>query len=87
MKTVSMVAAICASIFVVAAHPALASDKVSNSTASVGQEQGSSAAKGRDDKKKYCANVVPDTGSRMAKKVCRTKSEWSEEGVEVDAKN
>ena len=36
--------------------------------------------------KRVCINVVPDTGSRMARRVCRTKAEWAEEGVDLGAK-
>jgi hypothetical protein len=36
--------------------------------------------------KKYCANITPDTGTRMSRRVCKTKAEWSEEGVELGAK-
>ncbi len=36
-------------------------------------------------KTKVCINVIPDTGSRMARRVCRTKSEWRDEGIQIDA--
>ena len=35
--------------------------------------------------KKYCANIIPSTGSRMAKRTCKTKTEWADEGVDVTA--
>ena len=36
--------------------------------------------------KKVCINVIPDTGSRMGRRMCKTKAEWAEQGVELDAR-
>lgn len=34
---------------------------------------------------RVCLNVVPDTGSRMARRMCNTKTEWVDEGVDLNA--
>jgi hypothetical protein len=36
--------------------------------------------------KKVCINVVMDTGSRMTRRMCKTKAEWADEGVDLDAR-
>jgi hypothetical protein len=35
--------------------------------------------------KEYCIMEMPETASRVAKRVCRTKAEWTAEGVEIKA--
>lgn len=34
----------------------------------------------------YCGNVIFDTGSRIARRMCKTKEEWSDQGVELAPK-
>lgn len=36
--------------------------------------------------KRYCVNITPETGTRMSRRVCRTKAEWADEGIEVGGK-
>lgn len=36
--------------------------------------------------KRVCMNVVLDTGSRLARRMCMTKAEWANEGVDLDAR-
>jgi hypothetical protein len=33
---------------------------------------------------RVCVNVVPDTGSRMARRICKTQTEWADEGVDLN---
>ena len=35
---------------------------------------------------KICINIIPDTGSRMARRTCKTRAEWAEEGLDLDAR-
>ena len=34
--------------------------------------------------RRYCMKVAPMTGSRLTSTECKTKKEWSREGVDVD---
>ena len=66
------------------AQPVSAADGAAAAGPSAAEARGTAAAAA--PAKKYCANITPDTGSRMSRKVCKTKAEWSEEGVELGAK-
>ena len=71
------------------AQPSIAAD-TAGASATAAAAVGAAAAKSQAkpaQPKKYCVNVIPDTGSRMARKSCRTKEEWAEEGVDVGSKN
>ena len=43
------------------------------------------SAAAKDQARKFCV-VDTLTGSRLSKKVCRTRAEWAEEGVSVGGK-
>ena len=87
MKNVSKLATVCLAVFAVAATPALAAGDANNVTATVAASPAEIASKARSANKKYCVNVMPDTSTRVARKVCRTKADWAAEDVDVDAKN
>lgn len=57
-----------------------------NSASAAAGVSAAAAAPKAAQPKKYCANVIPDTGSRMSKRHCKTKAEWAEEGVDITAK-
>ena len=66
------------------AQPARAVDAAG--AAAAGAASAASAQTKASDTKKVCINVIPDTGSRMARRVCRTKAEWADQGVDLDAR-
>lgn len=68
------------------AQPASANDGAAGAAATASAAEAGSTAAARAAPKKYCANITPDTGTRMSRRVCKTKAEWSEEGVELGAK-
>ena len=67
------------------AQPATAADGASTAAAAGAGLAASVQAKAQDPKK-VCINVIPDTGSRMTRRMCKTKAEWADEGVDLDAK-
>ena len=69
-----------------AAQPASASDGSAGAAAASAGAAMSAKASAQAAPKKICATMVPDTASRMARKVCKTKAEWAEEGVELRTK-
>ncbi len=63
------------------AQPAAAAEAPATSGAKPAQ-----AAAGVDKAaapKKYCMNVIPDTGTRIARRQCKTRAEWAELDVQV----
>ena len=69
------------------AQPATAADGVTS--AATATATAGSAASGEakpSGAKKYCINVIPDTGSRMARRTCKTKAEWADEGLDLTAR-
>jgi hypothetical protein len=36
--------------------------------------------------KRVCINLTPDTGSRVTRRMCKTKAEWADEGVHLGSK-
>ncbi len=42
------------------------------------------AGKAAASEQKYCLEYEKVTGSRVSKQECRTKKEWSAEGVDID---
>lgn len=46
---------------------------------------GAPAAAATADARRYCVVETP-TGSRLPTKQCRTRAEWAQEGVDIDAK-
>lgn len=82
MKFTTKIATTFLSVLTLSAQPALAVDENSNLVA-VQKQAAREKAKVNSTTKEYCANVRLDTGSRVGKKVCRTKSEWAAQGVEL----
>lgn len=85
-RFVGSVAAVAASAVLVAAVPAQASSTSNDpnpGAPAAAPQEGSTSVKPRE--KLYCF-VDTFTGSRVAKKVCKTKSEWTREGMEIYAK-
>ncbi len=35
---------------------------------------------------RYCGNIIFDTGTRIARRLCKTKAEWLDQGVELAPK-
>lgn len=66
------------------AQPASAADSATAAAASAASSANVKAK--ASGTKKVCINLTPDTGSRMTRRVCRTKAEWSHEGIDLDAK-
>ncbi len=54
--------------------------------AAAGAASAPSAATKASAPKEVCIKLVPDTGSRMARRMCKTKAEWAEEGIDFDGK-
>ena len=67
------------------AQPASAADGASAAAAAGAASAANAQARVRETKK-VCINVIPDTGSRMARRMCKTKAEWADEGVDLDAR-
>jgi hypothetical protein len=66
------------------AQPAGAADGAA-AAAAAGAATASVEAKASGTKK-VCINVVPDTGSRMARRMCKTRADWADEGVDLNFK-
>ena len=69
------------------AQPAHASDGAAGAADTVSAAAEGSRAAARAAPKKYCANIIPDTGTRLSRRVCRTRQEWSDEGAEIRGKD
>jgi hypothetical protein len=65
-------------------QPASAADRAT--AAAAGAASAASVQAKASETKKVCINVIPDTGSRMARRMCKTKAEWADEGLDLDAK-
>ncbi len=65
------------------AQPAGAAD---GATAAASAASAASIQAKASQPKKICINVVPDTGSRLARRTCKTKAEWVDEGFDLDGK-
>lgn len=79
MQTTILTAAIAS---LIAAVPAVAEPRTAPSPAPAAQEE-AGVAPGAS-KQRYCYRTEM-TGSRLTKKVCRTRAEWKVEGVIVPA--
>jgi|GEM_PF-1863612 hypothetical protein len=81
VQTIRRAALIAAGAFLTLSVPAAAEDVESRPT-EVKESASTPAAK---PDKKFC--ITADfTGSRMARKVCRTAKEWERQGVDVGAR-
>ncbi len=69
------------------AQPALATQgSTSAATAALTAASSAPPQQKAVEAKRYCMNVIPDTGSRVTRRMCRTKAEWADEGVDLDAR-
>ena len=68
------------------AQPASAAEAGNASAAATSEGSGANAPAKRAKPSKICLNIVPDTGSRMARRSCRTQQEWEDQGVELTVK-
>ena len=87
MKNLVKIAAIG---LVLCTTPAMAAPSGSDTAAGNSVNTAAEVRSGNDGTKsatprKYCADIVPDTGSRMPKRHCRTKAEWAEDGIDIEA--
>ena len=88
MKQKIVVTAIATALCAMAAlaQPAAAA-KGSNASAATAVESSSAGAPAKPAKPgKICLNIIPDSGSRMARRSCRTQQEWADEGIELGAR-
>ena len=69
-----------------AAQPASATGGTNASAAGAAESAVAGATAKRAKPAKICLNISPDTGSRMARRSCRTQQEWEDQGVELTAK-
>ena len=65
-------------------EPANAANDVNTAAASAASASRIQAK--ASETKKVCVNVIPDTGSRMTRRMCKTKAEWADEGLDLDAR-
>lgn len=66
------------------AQPASASGASTASAAATAAAASSAAAPESSRKPaKICLNIIPDTGTRMSRRACRTQQEWEDQGVEL----
>lgn len=80
--------AVSACAMLALAQPASAADDMKNTTAAAAATASVSAATGKPRAARsqhYCMNVFL-TGSRIARRICKTKAEWADEGVDLDKK-
>jgi len=68
------------------AQPALAAEEAARSASASSTASAEAPRAKRADTKKYCVNTYMDTGSRLGRAQCKTKKEWSAEGVEINSK-
>lgn len=66
------------------AQPAGAANGATVASASAASAAGAQTK--ASETKQVCIKVIPDTGSRMARRMCKTKAEWADEGVDLDAR-
>lgn len=64
------ITAAAASLIIASAAPAMARDTAPSASA-----QSDEAAAAKADTKRYCV-VTKNTGSRLAKKTCKTRADW-----------
>jgi hypothetical protein len=85
LKIAALAVPACATLAL--AQPAFAAGgSAGASTAAVTAATSASGLAKAAQAKRICINVVPDTGSRMARRMCKTKAEWADEGVDLNAK-
>ena len=70
------------------AQPAgAADDTTAAATAAAASASSAAGVKAKGPaRQKFCINVIPDTGSRMTRRMCKTKAEWADEGVDLDSR-
>ena len=84
LKITAFAVPACAMLAV--AHPATAADNVTAAATAAATTSSAATDKAKAaDARKYCINVIPDTGSRTARRMCKTRAEWADQGVDLDA--
>lgn len=78
MKSILIAAAALAGV---TAIPAIAMTTVTATTSRA--EAGKAPLSHADPAQRYCVSDTP-TGSRLPKKVCKTRADWVAEGVDMD---
>ncbi|OYY72882.1 MAG: hypothetical protein B7Y47_01630 [Sphingomonas sp. 28-63-12] len=69
------------------ASPAMASlqpDRAQPATAEPTPAPQSPSEEARADGRKYCAKSEALTGSRLPRRICKTRADWARDGVDVD---
>ncbi|MBX9797179.1 hypothetical protein [Sphingomonas sp.] len=82
--TGAVTAAIASGLLVAGLNPASAESRPEQGRTAERSADTQAAAKPRASAKLYCV-VDNITGTRIPQKVCKTKAEWSNQGVEIDA--
>ena len=80
MSKFNMIAAVAVTTSLALAAPAFAN---SNSNASAAVSAAAKTDFKANAKTKYCFDTE-STGSRIAKRVCQTKAQWANVGIDVD---
>lgn len=84
LKISALVVPACAMLAL--AQPATAADSVTSAAAAAAARLSTETSQPRAARDKiYCVKVIPDNGSRMVRRFCKTKGEWSDQGIDVDA--
>jgi hypothetical protein len=83
MKQAKKIAAACLGLATLLAQPALAAGTNGNSAGTAQNAAARAGGKGDANAKQHCRNVTLDSGTRVSRKVCRTRAAWAEEGVEL----
>ena len=85
MTKILIIAAIAlpASAVLALAQPAGAAE---GTTAASNAASPASVQSKASEPKRVCINLTPDTGSRVTRRMCKTKAEWADEGLKLDAK-
>ncbi len=74
LKIAALAVPACATLAL--AQPAFAADgSTGAANAAVNAASPASGQAKAAQAKRYCLNIVPDTGSRMARRICKTKPE------------
>jgi len=71
-------------VFFIAAGIAFVATPAIAGSSSGAEQKAKSATSAKSDAKKYCIEYEKVVGSRISPVACKTKSEWRQEGVNVD---
>ena len=85
LKIAAFIVPACATLAL--AQPAFATDGSTGGGSAAVAAAASASGQAKDAQaKKYCLNVIPDTASRVARRVCKTKAEWADEDIDLGAR-